>query len=214
MFSASSLPIFSICLNCNIKFEKNQVRFKKCRRCNNPFCYDCGICERRYKSLYKLIKHIKFDCNKEPAYRCDKCDFKTSRANYLQSHIDRLHTEVRPQDYHACNKCGKKYKRANDKMIHEKNCGVDPHIKCDHCDYKTHNNRNLRFHMVKKHIVVLSDYKCEKCDKMFRLRLHLVHHMEKMHSEDRKVQLACAHCRWYKTHVKSRLINHIFKNHS
>lgn len=163
--------------------------------------------------MYKSIQHVKFDCNKEPSYKCTKCDFKTTRSKYLQLHEERQHTKVHPEDYHECAKCGKKYKRQPDKIVHEKNCGVEPHIKCDKCDYKTHNRRNLRFHVTKKHIVVQSNYKCKVCGKTFQLHLHLVHHMDKMHSEERKVQLSCAHCKWYKTHLKSRLINHLFRKH-
>ncbi|XP_053594309.1 protein tramtrack, beta isoform isoform X17 [Microplitis demolitor] len=43
-------------------------------------------CNRRYMHQYNLTRHLEYECNKEPRYKCFYCDFKNSFKDRLEKH--------------------------------------------------------------------------------------------------------------------------------
>lgn len=52
------------------------------------FVCDCG---RTYKADKYLKHHQRWECGKEPSYRCTYCDFKSKRKEGLKRHMERRH---------------------------------------------------------------------------------------------------------------------------
>ncbi|XP_031346979.1 longitudinals lacking protein, isoforms A/B/D/L isoform X13 [Photinus pyralis] len=51
-------------------------------------CPDCG---RRYKLKSSLSKHLKWECGKEPRFKCPFCDYQAKQKIHLVRHMDRHH---------------------------------------------------------------------------------------------------------------------------
>lgn len=53
----------------------------------------CGECGRTYKLKSSLRNHKKWECGKEPSFKCDKCEYKAKQKMHLLRHMQRVHRE-------------------------------------------------------------------------------------------------------------------------
>lgn len=55
----------------------------------------CDNCNKAYRNLHSLYIHKKYDCGKEPKYKCtvEGCLYKSTRKSNLRQHVDR-HTSA------------------------------------------------------------------------------------------------------------------------
>lgn len=51
----------------------------------------CGECGRTYKLKSSLRNHQKWECGKEPQFKCQICDYKAKQKMHLLRHMQRLH---------------------------------------------------------------------------------------------------------------------------
>lgn len=51
----------------------------------------CGECGRTYKLKSSLRNHKKWECGKEPQFKCSLCDYKAKQKMHLLRHMQRLH---------------------------------------------------------------------------------------------------------------------------
>ncbi|KAF2895674.1 hypothetical protein ILUMI_10501 [Ignelater luminosus] len=56
--------------------------------------YACPDCGRAYKLKSSLRNHRKWECGKEPQFKCPYCDYKAKQKMHLVRHLDRLHKEI------------------------------------------------------------------------------------------------------------------------
>ncbi|CAH0547435.1 unnamed protein product [Brassicogethes aeneus] len=61
----------------------------KCDR--KIFCPDCG---RAYKLKSSLRNHQKWECGKEPQFRCTYCGYKAKQKMHITRHILRMHKVI------------------------------------------------------------------------------------------------------------------------
>lgn len=62
------------------------------------FCPDCG---RAYKLKSSLRNHQKWECGKEPQFKCPYCSYKAKQKMHITRHIERMHKII---DYSAIKK--------------------------------------------------------------------------------------------------------------
>lgn len=48
-------------------------------------------CGRGYKRKYALVRHIKYECEKEPQFQCTYCPHKTKLKENLKKHMKNQH---------------------------------------------------------------------------------------------------------------------------
>jgi len=48
-------------------------------------------CGRSYKNIPCLNKHLKYECNKSPQFRCLFCDKRSKRPDNLRTHMQLVH---------------------------------------------------------------------------------------------------------------------------
>lgn len=53
--------------------------------------YACGECGKTYKVKSSLSNHKKWECGKEPRFRCPYCDYKAKQKVHLVRHLRKLH---------------------------------------------------------------------------------------------------------------------------
>lgn len=49
--------------------------------------FTCYTCNKSYAHKANLMRHCKFECNKEPRFRCNNCSYKTFYNFHLKSHM-------------------------------------------------------------------------------------------------------------------------------
>lgn len=56
--------------------------------------YDCGVCGRIYKLKSSLRNHQKWECGKEPQFKCPYCVYKAKQKMHMARHMERMHKEI------------------------------------------------------------------------------------------------------------------------
>ncbi|XP_022903209.2 longitudinals lacking protein, isoforms A/B/D/L isoform X5 [Onthophagus taurus] len=56
--------------------------------------YDCSICGRIYKLKSSLRNHQKWECGKEPQFKCPFCVYKAKQKMHMARHMERMHKEI------------------------------------------------------------------------------------------------------------------------
>jgi uncharacterized C2H2 Zn-finger protein len=53
--------------------------------------YACPRCTKRYTFRTSLYRHLKFECGKEPSFRCPHCSYMAKQKAPMQRHIRHTH---------------------------------------------------------------------------------------------------------------------------
>lgn len=56
--------------------------------------YECPDCERVYKLKSSLRNHQKWECGKDPQFKCPYCVYKAKQKMHMARHMERMHKEV------------------------------------------------------------------------------------------------------------------------
>lgn len=55
--------------------------------------YTCGDCGRNYKLKSSLRNHQKWECGKEPQFKCPFCDYRAKQKMHIGRHMGRMHKD-------------------------------------------------------------------------------------------------------------------------
>ena len=62
-----------------------------------PGCgFECPNCGRVYKLKSSLRNHQKWECGKEPQFRCPHCAYKAKQKMHIARHMERMHKDKCP----------------------------------------------------------------------------------------------------------------------
>lgn len=64
----------------------------------DPTGFDCPDCGRIYKLKSSLRNHQKWECGKDPQFKCPYCVYKAKQKMHMARHMERMHKEI---DYSA-----------------------------------------------------------------------------------------------------------------
>ena len=213
--------------------------------------HQCDICLKSFKSSGILKDHkqfvhegIKLKCKlcdfmgskkaihyhnnlvHNEKFKCDYCDYKASRSNYLRDHIESTHMGIS----HDCDVCGKNFKTNSILKIHKRDVhdetfkketprGQEKSLLCDQCEYRTNNPTSLKRHIESVH---LKKYVCSECKGDFSSDFALKEHILRKHEDtelgkitirDNKDKIYnCNQCE-FKTQWPKGLQDHIDKKH-
>ncbi|XP_065203458.1 gastrula zinc finger protein xFG20-1-like [Planococcus citri] len=125
--------------------------------------YHClNNCGRTYKYRQSMMLHFKFECGKEPQFKCTFCSKKFAhKGNYtnsmnlidgngiqLDSNLPFLLSGSSSSVFACPNNCGKVYKYKGNMMLHFKQeCGKEPAYVCKFCQKKFTKKGNLKTHL-------------------------------------------------------------------
>ncbi|CAH1399593.1 unnamed protein product [Nezara viridula] len=54
---------------------------------------ECTKCGRHYKLKSSLRNHQKWECGKEPQFKCPYCNYRAKQKMHVARHIERMHRE-------------------------------------------------------------------------------------------------------------------------
>ncbi|XP_026481463.1 zinc finger protein 287-like [Ctenocephalides felis] len=202
-----SSPSTTLCTKCNQFFlnsyEKNHHICKVTQLSEKleDIVFSCPKCGKTYKSRSCVYRHMKYECGKLPAFKCD-----------LGFSIDYNYgfDVTNQQDGHPyrCHLCGKCYMHKGNMRRHMRfECGKPPHLKCDHCrnmEYMLPNFRNEYYPNRQEEC----PFKCGICGKFYKYKSNMQRHMR--FECGKQPQLKCDRCpyrTYYKHHLNSHSIN-------
>ncbi|XP_023019675.1 longitudinals lacking isoform X4 [Leptinotarsa decemlineata] len=87
-------------LNCSksLDLSFSQKPRSKSSLDGSPGGFVCGDCGRTYKLKSSLRNHQKWECGKEPQFKCPYCVYKAKQKMHMARHMERMHREI---DYSA-----------------------------------------------------------------------------------------------------------------
>ncbi|KAF6203301.1 hypothetical protein GE061_003719 [Apolygus lucorum] len=113
----------------------------------------CLRCLRQYKYKHALVRHVKFECGREPQFQCKVCLRKFKRSESLKLH-------VATHQMHYCPKCPRKYKSKRALFRHfNYECGIEPRFSCPECLKRFTRRFTLRVHAARAILPVLVLFK-------------------------------------------------------
>ncbi|KAH1008453.1 hypothetical protein HUJ05_009007 [Dendroctonus ponderosae] len=170
--------------------------------------FHCPQCRKAYKYKTTLNRHLKYECNQEPAFKCPYCLYACKQK----------YTLIATKRF-ACPSCSKRYLHQITLRSHQKyECGIEPQFGCQFCPmkFKLKENRftcpkcgrkykhkgNMTSHL-KYECGKAPQFKCARCLRHFHQKSNM-----KKHQQNCSFQLICPNCgRNYKT--KYSLLSHL-----
>ena len=86
-----------------------------------------------------------------------------------------------------CEDCDSTFLEKKNYNKHMKNQHSEKNLKCQHCDYKTNVNSNLKRHLITheaKDEPPAKKIKCDQCSQIFSEQFNLNKHVKNVHGED------------------------------
>lgn len=178
----------------------------------------CTVCNKLFRTNYKLREHmqthaensVKYlcdfkDCNKtfrskiglkehvarhkgEFNFSCTICDKKFLLHSYFLAH-QKIHSNVKN---FACNMCSKTFKSKQNLINHENYHYGLKLFNCETCQKQFTTKSNLDFHMKTTHTEV-GQYECEDCHKFFKTKNYLKVHRKSHYKELQNYE--CSECK-------------------
>lgn len=79
-------------------YTKNKSRSLSPTTASDGDRFMCPECGRAYKLKSSLRNHQKWECGKEPQFKCQYCPYKAKQKMHITRHIERMHKNI---DYTA-----------------------------------------------------------------------------------------------------------------
>ncbi|XP_030763897.1 zinc finger Y-chromosomal protein 1-like isoform X2 [Sitophilus oryzae] len=138
--------------------------------------YDCYTCGAKYYAKRYLKKHI-FNTHRTSKYSCTKCDFKTSKKKYFQTH-DQVHQAPDKAKKNKCTHCGYQFTssytlRRHVSIFHT----TQVYYNCTQCDFKTIHEKSLQYHVL---VHGAPKLQCPHCNNKY-LKQSLKKHIKMVH---------------------------------
>lgn len=71
------------------KYGKHQQKTS-----NDGTGFECPDCGRTYKLKSSLRNHQKWECGKEPQFKCSYCSYKAKQKMHMARHMERMHKDI------------------------------------------------------------------------------------------------------------------------
>lgn len=113
------------CPECKESKEYSINYRKTCLRCKKALYYGCGRCMRLYKTNGTLKRHLVFECNKEPKFRCGHCDYKAHQKSNLERHFSVHYSTISRNNNsttYKCTACGENFSKRSTLLKHLNIC--------------------------------------------------------------------------------------------
>ena len=172
----------------SVKYSKYYEHKQECEAASTGIMkYECPTCGLKLPSVKKNVDHQRV-CNGSYKYNChltkqvpkhicsyENCEYKTSRKENLQNHINRVHLKIPIEKKYSCDQCGQSYSKISFlkdhiKTVHDK----IRDLVCSECGAGFSTSTHLRNHR-KIHSDVLG-YACPYCTKAFKQSSVLYRH--------------------------------------
>ena len=182
------------CDQCSYIGKNKEYLWKHMNGTHNSERFDCSMCGTQFKHKKTLESHFKTVHGKVnfKHINCPHCEYKSSRNEHMQMHIDAVHLGLRPFKCDVCDKdfTQKTHLRTHQKNVHEN--VQDTRFKCDECSKFYQSNQQLREHTERVHLKMKLLH-CEVCGKGWNSKQELNRHSF-VHKEYSERPYECSDC--------------------
>ncbi|KAF2886790.1 hypothetical protein ILUMI_19383 [Ignelater luminosus] len=88
----------NLCVKCEIMMiyarSKQQHAYESKGTEAPPKHFSCSQCFKRYASKTALNRHLRYDCGKEPMFKCSACPYKAHQKIHVQKHFNNIHSKI------------------------------------------------------------------------------------------------------------------------
>ena len=175
--------------------------------CEHPLSADkfvCQMCSFTVGEKRAMERHLRKDHFNQSFYPCDKCDHVARTKKGLEKHGLHEHNVGFSLE---CDICLKRFQSEACLNLHKMTHG-EKEYRCDQCLFVTHTIQLMKSHKVSRHSME-RNWKCDLCNKAFKLNCNLIQHKKNVHSN---IQHKCDLCEYSTKSAqafKSHKITHI-----
>jgi KRAB domain-containing zinc finger protein len=163
------------CPKCKGTFEKDSTlglhscydTFIPKKKVGHP--YKCEKCSKEFVKRQSFRYHLQTAHTDQKNFQCTQCSYCTKTLSLLNRHIERVHDKLLS---HMCPECGKQFCAATQLTLHKR---------------RVHQKTN-------KQSKPKSEFKCEKCEASFDLKLRLTKHLQSHHNIEPDRKYICDEC--------------------
>lgn len=162
----------------------------------------CLTCLKKFSNIQNLRRHLRLhlqrdsniaevdsDCEKisesDKRFQCDFCPEKFDNKSAFQ-----IHEKTHSSQELICFVCEKKYQDRYSLRYHLRTHGIGQQIRCELCGKNFTKKSRLKSHIDTFHENVRK-FQCSHCDKAFKAKVHLDHHLLQ-HSGEKPFK--CSQC--------------------
>ena len=143
----------SDCKNCGKKLQTESLPRHMINVHNGEKSNKCNQCDFASSRADNLMTHLKTHSG-EKSEKCNQCEYASSRVDHLRKHL-KTHREKS----NKCNQCNYASFQAGNLVTHLKTHSREKSNKCNQCDYACIQASDLR-----KHLITHSGEKSNKCN--------------------------------------------------
>ena len=141
--------------------------------------------ENEDKNYPFMTDQSNIDNSEAASFNCDRCNYKTTRKEYLRIHKRSIHDGVK----YPCNECDYKATQSGSLLQHKLSVHDGVKYQCAQCDYKARSPSKLNIHVREKHEGI--EYPCVQCNHKEPNRKKLNLHVKSVHEG---VKYSCNQC--------------------
>jgi KRAB domain-containing zinc finger protein len=130
--------------------------------------YKCEKCSKEFKDRKTFRYHLQTAHTDQKNFQCTQCSYSTKTSSLLTGHVKRVHEKLLPN---MCPECGRRFYRFS---------SLKQHI------HKIHGTKKCNLKPV--------EFKCEKCEASFDLKLRLTKHLQCHHGIEPERKYTCEEC--------------------
>ncbi|KAL1129452.1 hypothetical protein AAG570_013978 [Ranatra chinensis] len=171
--------------------------------------YECKTCGKNYQRSTSLLRHVEYECGKEPQFQCQLCSYRAKQKSHLKRHMNEVHS---PNPFcFFCQRCTYKAKRKSDIQLHYANLwwfewfvdagailyvladrGTEPAFACLVCGRRYAHEGSLQRHL-KYECGKEPQFQCPHCTYRSKRKSNLERHMHDLHDPNPKL-FTCQFC--------------------
>lgn len=81
-------------VNSSLDLSLSPSSLKSKNRASESGSFACPNCGRTYKLKSSLRNHQKWECGKEPQFKCPHCVYKAKQKMHMARHMERMHRDL------------------------------------------------------------------------------------------------------------------------
>ncbi|CAF4864495.1 unnamed protein product [Pieris macdunnoughi] len=171
--------------------------------------YECVDCGNKYKHKGSLQRHIKYECRKQPSFKCPYCVYRAYQKHNLLLHERHLHKDL-PEKLHDRRITRATYLTFKKEFLEAEESGYQQQVTISDTDFMKSVMHNMMPAL--KMQIYDSMYQCEKCNRKYRHKSTYRRHVTYECGKEPKFRCPFFDCT-YKAYQKTHTDAHVKTKH-
>ncbi|GBP42755.1 Zinc finger protein 208 [Eumeta japonica] len=166
--------------------------------------FSCLMCDQEFQFFGPLLLHT-HRVHKNRRFICEICGQSFSSNGSIMRHTQSVHAT----ESYQCRHCDKKFYALYRRDNHERRIHDLSKLKCHVCSEILGSEYKRDTHLATVHDVWTAEFKCAKCQKVFRFRNQLVNHDKRVHLKEKNITCDLCGDKFFDRHLlKLHMVRH------